>query len=371
MRDDGNASDSDSSTILLWQRRLLVVVLAGVLLFLSIQVACYFSDLLRILGISLLLSYLFINVVDYLNRWLRNRVASVVIVYVILLGLLIVAGTLLIPAIVFQVTQLLDATFNHIPDFTAYLLRLLLPLEAKFHAVAIHIDTVDLLYSIASAIPKPDTIAIFSKVTDVAQSTMTGLTYGISIMVVSFYFLLEGDKMKDAVITQCPRKYHRALKNLAKDMDQSLQSFFRGQVVLAVLAGIVMLGVYLLLGVKYALFLSVFLGIWEIVPVIGPPIGFLPTIMSVAVDGIILPGNRWIQLLIVTTVFLILQNIKDNVVAPRYLGNVIKLHPVVILIAIMAGARVDGLIGIIFAIPVACLLNTLFHHLPLKSHKTS
>jgi predicted PurR-regulated permease PerM len=127
-----------------------------------------------------------------------------------------------------------------------------------------------------------------------------------------------------------------------------------------------MLGVYLLLGVKYALFLSVFLAVWEIVPVIGPPIGFIPTIIAVAVHGISLPGNRWVHILIVTTIFLVLQNIKDNIIAPRYLGSVINLHPVIIFIAIMAGARIDGFMGIIFALPAACLLNTIFHHLPLK-----
>jgi predicted PurR-regulated permease PerM len=367
MQQGGNSGNTDK--LLLWQRRLVIALLVAVLLLVGIQIAFYFSDLLRILGISLLIAYLFINVVDYLNRWLHNRVAAVVIVYVFMAGLTIVAATLLIPAIVFQITQLLDATFNHIPDFTAYLLRLLLPLEARFHAFSIRINTIDLLYSLVAAVPKPDTTVIFNKVTDVAQSTMTGLTYGISIMVVSFYFLLEGRKMNDAVINMFPRKYHNALMALAKDMDHSLQSFFRGQVVLALLAGLVMLGVYLLLGVKYALFLSVFLAVWEIVPVIGPPIGFIPTVVSVAVGGILLPGNRWVQILIVTSIFLVLQNIKDNIVAPRYLGSVINLHPVLIFIAIMAGARIDGLMGIIFAIPVACLLNTIVHHLPLKPYE--
>jgi len=66
-------------------------------------------------------------------------------------------------------------------------------------------------------------------------------------------------------------------------------------------------------------------------------------------------------------VFNIFQWLKDNLVAPRYIGNKIGLHPVVIFIAIMIGAKIDGMLGIIFAIPVASALNVVYRYMLLES----
>jgi len=113
--------------------------------------------------------------------------------------------------------------------------------------------------------------------------------------------------------------------------------------------------------------LAVFLAFWEIVPVIGPTIGFIPTVISVAVDGMdMVPASRLVQVVIVVIVFNLIQWLKDNFVAPKYMGNVIGLHPVMIFIAIMLGARLDGVSGVIWSLPVACVVNVLVSHLSLR-----
>ncbi len=348
------------------QRQLTVAVLVLVILFLIFQLAGYFADLIRILGISILLSYLLINMVDYIERYLRSRAIAIVLVYGVFALLVVVGGVVVIPAMVYQITQMLQTIFAGIPDAVQFLNNALMPLEDRLHAAQIPVKGIDLLSSLATAIPKPDTNAILSRVSDVAMSTMTWVVYGITIFIATFYFLLEGHEMSDAVIGMCPRRYRNSLHMIAYDIDRTLQSFFRGQVVLALLAGLVMLIVYLTLNVQYALLLSVFLAAWEIVPVIGPPIGFLPTLIAVGIHGTNLPVNRFFQLLIIIVIFNVMQQIKDNVVAPRYIGNVIGLHPILIFVAIMIGARLDGMLGIIFSLPVACVISVLAHHIQLK-----
>lgn len=124
-----------------------------------------------------------------------------------------------------------------------------------------------------------------------------------------------------------------------------------------------MFAVYSVLGIHYALLLCVVLAFWEVVPVIGPTIGFLPTVVAVALDGVdLLHWNRLWQLLFVVIIFNLFQWMKDNVVAPRYIGNVIGLHPVMIFIAIMVGARLDGMAGVICSLPAACVINVLITH---------
>jgi predicted PurR-regulated permease PerM len=184
----------------------------------------------------------------------------------------------------------------------------------------------------------------------------------------SFYFLLDGYRIKESIIRAFPTRHYVSLTLLATDADLSLQAFFRGQIVLGLLFGAFMFCVYAALGIQYALLLGVILGVWEIVPVIGPTIGFIPTIISVALDGMgLVPINRWGQVLLVVVIFNVFQWLKDNFVAPRYIGNVIGLHPVMIFIAIMIGARLDGMAGVICSLPVACVINVLINHVMLRA----
>jgi hypothetical protein len=75
-----------------------------------------------------------------------------------------------------------------------------------------------------------------------------------------------------------------------------------------------------------------------------------------------IPLNRLWQIVVVFLVFQLMQWLKDNFVAPKYIGNVIGLHPVMIFIAIMIGARLDGMLGIIYSLPVACVVNVFITH---------
>jgi predicted PurR-regulated permease PerM len=198
---------------------------------------------------------------------------------------------------------------------------------------------------------------------------MTWLFYFLSIVVTAFYFLLDGHKIKESVIRTFPSRYYIHLSLLATDIDLTVQAFFRGQIVLGLLFGAVMFAVYSVLGIHYALLLCVVLAFWEVVPVIGPTIGFLPTVVAVALDGVdLLPWNRLWQLLFVVIIFNLFQWMKDNFVAPRYIGNVIGLHPVMIFIAIMVGARLDGMAGVICSLPAACVINVLITHQTTRTH---
>lgn len=357
----------DKEQLVKLQRQLVVTALIAFLIYIVFQACFFFADLLRILAISFLLSYLVINVVDLLDRFLNNRALSVALVYVLGLGLAILSAFFVIPAMVYQVASLINTTMDRLPDFFKMAISAMQPLQEKFHQNQIDIKVIDVFTNFAAQLPKPDPGAVVTRVTDMAMSTMTWVVYSISVSVVTFYFLLDGHRMKDAVIGLLPVRFHEKLNQIAHEIDSSLQSFFKGQLVLGLLFGFVMLIVYAVLGVQYSLLLSVFLGLCEILPVIGPPIGFAPAAVAVAIHGTSLPGERLIHIVVLTAIFMILQQVKDNVVAPRYIGNVIGLHPVMIFMAIMIGARIDGMLGIILSLPAACVVNVLFNHLSIGS----
>lgn len=354
------------------QRKLVIAVLALIIFSAACQFVLYFLDIVRILGISILISYLFISVVDWLEKILKNRAFSIFVVYAIVAVVLVILSLTVVPSLLVQINQLIESVFHELPRTIESFGRSLAPLDERLHAAQIQVRAIDLVTTVAQSIPKPDTSMIFSRVGEVAMSTMTWLLYALSILVVSFYFMLDGYRMTDWVIAAFPKSYHHSLKNMAAEIDVSLQAFFRGQLVLGLFFGLVMLVVYLVIGVPFALVLSVLLGIWEVVPVIGPPIGFLPALIVVALNGLDnIPANRIGQVVILLLVFNIFQWLKDNLVAPRYIGNKIGLHPVVIFIAIMIGAKIDGMLGIIFAIPVASALNVVYRYMLLGSDESA
>ena len=246
--------------LLILQRQLIVLTLTLILLGMIICISYFFADVLRILGIAVLLSYLGIGLVDFLQKYLRDRRAAVLVVFVLLISFLVVSALLVVPAVVMQITQLVQTTFDSLPGMLQKVTQALIPLEAKFRAYQIPIKMVDILNNLIAGIPKPDPSAILFRVTDVAMSTATWLFYWVSISVVTFYFLLEGNTLTESLIKLFPAKNQEFVRKVTKDADHSLQSFFRGQIILGFAFGIVMLAVYMTLGVEYALLLAIFLG---------------------------------------------------------------------------------------------------------------
>ncbi|PWT99141.1 MAG: hypothetical protein C5B53_05740 [Candidatus Melainabacteria bacterium] len=346
------------------QRQLTVFVLALVALLLVLQVCAFFADILRCLGIALLFSYMFIGLVDWLSKYLRSRVAAVIVVYSIAIVGTAIGALILVPAVTTQVTQLLTTTYDQLPQLLDNLTKAMLPIEKRLHSAQVELKAIDVINGIFANIPKIEAGTLFTRMSDMAVSTMALLMYGLSIFVVSFYFLLDGNRMQSSIIKLFPKRHEQWLKGLTLEIDKSLQSFFRGQIVLGLGFGLFMVIVFSLFGVHYALLLGLILGVWEIIPVIGPPIGFIPAMIAVGIHGMDnVHLNIPTQLLIIFVVFQGLQWLKDNIVAPRYIGNVIGLHPVTIFIAIMIGAKLDGMLGIIFALPVACVINVALNHL--------
>lgn len=348
------------------QRRLSIIVLSMVAFAFVFAVGTYFAEVIKIFCISVLVSYLLIGLVDFIERFVRSRMVSIILVYLLFAAVMVVGCVVVIPATAYQFTQLIENTFNELPELVSNLETSLKPLEARLHAAHLNIGSREILSHVVASIPHPEPYVVLDRVSNVALSTMAIVVYGISVFVMSFYFLLDGHRMTNAIIRLFPERYAGALQSMAKDMDKSLQSFFKGQIALAFVAGVVMLEVYVLLGVPYALLLAIVLAFWEIVPVIGPPLGFIPAAVVVLFHGMDkVPGNHFVGALILTVIFAVMQQVKDNVVAPKYIGNVIGVHPIVIFIAILIGARLDGLFGVIISIPVACIINVLWHHWPL------
>jgi predicted PurR-regulated permease PerM len=188
-------------------------------------------------------------------------------------------------------------------------------------------------------------------------STGIGLVLGtfnwvldfILILVLSFYLLLDGEKLWRGLtgIFSAPIQ-----EQLTASLRDSLQRFASGQLLLGLFMAVTLSLAFWWLKVPFFLVFAVFIGVMEVIPFIGASLG-------IATVCIVIAFIDWWLALEALGVAIALQQVKDNLIAPRILGNLTGLSPVIILTSLLVGARVAGLLGVILAIPLTSVIKTI------------
>lgn len=188
-------------------------------------------------------------------------------------------------------------------------------------------------------------------------STSFGLVLGtfssvlelILILVISFYMLLDGERLWQSVTSVFTPKMQKAL---TQSISRNLQQFVTGQLLLGLFMAIALTLGFRLINVPYFLLFPFFIGAMEIIPFIGATLGISTVVLIVAfIDGFLA--------LQVFAIALIMQQIKDNLIAPRIMGSLTGLSPVIILSSLLLGAKIGGLLGVILAIPITGVAKSL------------
>jgi predicted PurR-regulated permease PerM len=172
---------------------------------------------------------------------------------------------------------------------------------------------------------------------------------------ISFFFIREGHDWRDRMVGLVPSRYVEMLLNLFFELDNSLGRYIRGILMEAVCVGLLAFGGFWAIHLTYALPIAVIVGLANIAPYVGPVI------------GILLGGGaalfQWGSLAGILKVILVcagVRFIEDWFIQPTVLQNAVRLHPVLVLLALMSGAELFGFWGLLFAVPVACTIKVLF-----------
>lgn len=172
----------------------------------------------------------------------------------------------------------------------------------------------------------------------------------LMVLVLSFYLLLERSELKKFIFAFIPQKKKVLIDNIFTKTLPKLGEWIRGWVVLSIVIGTTNLIALWIIGVPYALSLAILAGLLEIVPTIGPLIaGLVAAIVALATGG-------WMQVLFVVIAYIIIQALENYVLVPKIMGKAVGLSPVIIIVALMIGAKLDGILGAIIAIPIAAVI---------------
>ena len=195
----------------------------------------------------------------------------------------------------------------------------------------------------------------FSAVT----GTLDGLLQFLTFVLSTIYLLLDGTRLRGWVRARIPAAYRDDVGGLGRDISRVLSEYLRAEVILILIMSMASLIVLSILGVRFAIVLAPIVGFLEIFPIIGP----FFAIAMVTLVALIGPPGFGLQrpgfALIVALIFFIMRQIEDYLVIPNVVGHAVKLHPVLILFALLSGATLGGILGMFLAVPVTGALKVL------------
>ncbi|NET00740.1 MAG: AI-2E family transporter [Sphaerospermopsis sp. SIO1G2] len=330
-------------------QNLLIYGLSGPIIALNVWLLSvlfsYFQNPITILSIAAILAFLLNYPVQFFEKVRISRTTSVIIVLIITLTLLTMIAVIFVPLVIEQTVQLL----NKIPDWLASSQNNLETLQTLSEKKGIQID-LSLVTDQISAGVENLVQQIASSAVGFAGTLLSGILNIVLVIVLAFYMLLYGDQVWSSFIQLMPSNIGIPF---SKSLQSNFQNFFLGQLLLAFLMVLTLAPTFMFMGVPFALLFAIIIGISELIPFVGATLGIgLVTIL-------VLLQNLWLAFPVATAA-IIMQQIKDNLLAPKLLGNFTGLNPLWIFISILMGFEIAGLLGTLVAVPIAGTIKGTF-----------
>ncbi len=306
--------------------------------------------------VGALFAYLGDPLVDRLEKTRLSRTLSVVIVF----GTMIMSGLILLLFILPQLERQITGLVVRLPQFISWIQENMLP--RLIVILGLEPGSLDLAVvkdAFANNIKDISGIMgrLLVKLTQSGQSLIVWFAYLTLIPVVTFYLLRDWDILVGKVNELIPRPYEKLVSKLAKQCDEVLAEFLRGQL-LVMLAQAVLYSVGLwIVGLEFSLLIGMLAGLVSFVPYLG-------FIVGIGVAGIagFMQFHDIIHLVYILIVFGFGQVIEGMILSPLLVGDRIGLHPVAVIFAVMAGGQLFGIVGVLVALPVAAVIVVLLRH---------
>lgn len=181
----------------------------------------------------------------------------------------------------------------------------------------------------------------------------------VLMFIFAFYFTVDKDKFKNSIVKNLPRKYKEDILYLSMRINQALLNFVKGRLLLAFFVGFFTMIYLLILRVDFAIVIGIITMIADIIPFVGPFMGFVPAVLFAF---IVSPFKAlWVAIL-----FILLQWAENNILAPKLIGDKTGLNPILVLISILIGGGVFGVLGMILSVPLFSIILILVDYFKIK-----
>jgi predicted PurR-regulated permease PerM len=253
-------------------------------------------------------------------------------------------GALIIPTLIQQVNELIDAAPAYAHDLTAGRGPLGF-LETKYHVVERVQDAVK--GNASGRLAGGATAAL-----DVTRSVITFIAGVVTITFMTFFMLLEGPAWMERIFAALPPRSQPRWRAVAHDVYRTIGGYVTGNLLISLIAGVATTMVLLAVQVPFALALGLVVAILDLIPLAGATLGAI-------IVTLVALSHSLSAALIVLGFFVVYQQLENHLLQPIVYGRTVQLSPLLILISVLVGAEVAGVIGALSAIPVAGTIQIL------------
>lgn len=319
-----------------------IVIIIATIWFLYIE-----RSILAPFVLAAIFAYVFNPVVNFISRHTNlPRAISIIIVYLMIVLVFVYLGIFLVEQVINESSQLKN-----------FISSIVLATKDQYDVLPSWVNPIaqDILISLEK-LNIFSTSSIFKFFPQALSRVLSFFIFAFS----AFYFLKEGRAMTSRFIRIIPNSYRGYTELILRKINDVFSRYLRGQLLLVFLVSSILFASLSILGVKFALILAIFSGFAEIVPFIGPIVATIIAALVVLIDGRVNFGLSQLQgAIAVIIIYFLVRQIQDYFVTPHVMGKIVRLHPLVILFAVLAGEHLLGILGVLLAVPVAATIRIL------------
>ncbi len=338
-----------------WLRALLILAtLTVALLFIGLaaNVVLYFSDIILILVMAWLFAFVLSPAVTAIKRFLPAAPRSLVVVTVYALLFLGLSAVAIVIA-----SQLADSIVSfteELPTLRERLPEIFGEWQARADSLGLQVDLVlvanDALDRVAES--SGQFLPVLQEVALASLNTLGNLMFMIFL---SLFIVIDKDRLLGFVNQVTPPRFAEEMRLFQTSVAASFGGFLRGQGVQGLIYAVIAAAGSIALGIDFIPLTTALVALFQMIPFFGPFVSWAPPVVA----AILTQPDAIVPIVIVMAVgwFVVM-----NIVQPRVMASSVGIHPIVVLVSVLIGLRLQGVVGAIFAIPVAAVISAFFFH---------
>lgn len=287
-------------------------------------------------------------------------VASIILVYVLLICVIVLVVSFVVPLVVREFQNflnygvaVLDAKLRaNIDEFRVWLYAHLPPEAAEILPDYLNLTR-------AGAAVSEWAVGSLKAVPQMMGRLVGMIVMAFIIPVLTFYLLVDIDRLREGFLVLFPRERRADVKDLIDKIDDVLARYIRGQIAVACIIGVSISIVLKVLGLPYAVLIGIFAGFINLIPYVGTPLGMIPAFLV----AVFMPehGGLLKGLIVLLSMYCI-HITEGKVIVPTVVGKSVGLPPILIIFSLIVGAELLGLAGMLLAVPFASIVRVLVDH---------
>lgn len=329
------------------------VLFWGLCFVLFVVFLAVFSSILLPFLAGMALAYFLDPVADWLERRGLSRLMATIVILIAFVVVFVLALVIIIPIIASQAADFIQ----RVPGYTTKLQELLLDANSRLvpdwltsQMGSIKQNAMKILEQGAGFV-----VTLFQQIWSSGVALLDIISLLVVTPVVAFYMLLDWDHMVEKVDSWVPRDHVETVREIAREMDQTIAGFIRGQGSLCVILGLYYGILLSLVGLNFGLLIGLFAGMISFIPYVGSMVGL---VLAVSV-ALVQFWPDYVDIGLVLAVFFSGQFLEGNILQPRLVGKSVGLHPVWLMFALLAFGALFGFVGLLIAVPAAAAIGVL------------